>query len=59
MSKEEEEDSRVEEASLLDIRANWSVDGSEERTVEERAEGFKTVVGGDHVKSVGKGGGEF
>ena len=23
----------------MDIRANWSVDGSKERTVEERAEG--------------------
>ena len=36
--EEEMEDSRVEEASLVDIRANWSVDGSEERTVEETAE---------------------
>lgn len=39
-SKEDKrEDSRVEEASSVDISENWSVDGSEERTVEERAEG--------------------
>ena len=27
----EREDSRVEEASSVDMRANWSVDGSEEK----------------------------
>ena len=40
MFKEVEiEDSRAEEASSVDIRENWSVDGSEKRTVEERGKG--------------------
>ena len=37
-SKEEwREDNRVEEDPSVVIRVNWSVDGNEERTVEERA----------------------
>ena len=39
LSKEEREDSRAEEPSSVDDRENWSVDGNDERTVEERAEG--------------------
>ena len=59
---EEREDNRVEEASSVDILVNWSVDGSEERTVERRAEGerdfgLRRVV--NCVRFRGEGGGEF
>ena len=47
------------EASPVDIRENWSMDGSEERTAEERADGeggFQIVAGTDRVKCRSEGG---
>ena len=56
-SKEEERgDNRVDEETL----ENCSVDGSEERTVEERVggrEGFQVVAGDDRVRCRSEGDG--
>ena len=46
----------MEEASSVDIRENRSVDGSEERTVEERVEEFQALAGGDSVRCNREGG---